>query len=119
MGRGGITITSITARNVRADQEARRALLDWLRTEFAVESPGQRLEAFASLDGDRFVAEVRRRRPRSAGPLAPAGLTALRAGYAEQAAPVQARRAEARALARRLSDLVNAPPIRTASVSWV
>jgi uncharacterized membrane protein YidH (DUF202 family) len=40
----------------RADQQARRTLLDWLRTEFAVASPGQRLEAFATLDSDAFVA---------------------------------------------------------------
>jgi hypothetical protein len=51
---------------------------------------------------------VRKRRPRSAGTLTPAGLAALRAGYAEQAGLVQARRAEARARERRLSDLVNA-----------
>jgi hypothetical protein len=36
----------------KSDQEARRDMLDWLRTEFGVERPGQKLEDFASLDAD-------------------------------------------------------------------
>jgi len=91
----------------RSDQEARRDLLDWLRTEFGVEKPGQKLENFAALDADAFVAEVRKRRPRSEGRLAPAALKDLRAGYAEMATPTREDRIEAAALERRLSDLVN------------
>ena len=45
--------------------------------------------------------------PRGAGRLTPAALKELRAGYEEQANPVRADRAEAAALERRLSDLVN------------
>ncbi|MEJ7652621.1 MAG: hypothetical protein WKH64_04345 [Chloroflexia bacterium] len=90
----------------RADQEARRVTLDWLRTEFDVETPGQKLEAFASLESDAFVEEVRKRRPRSSGRLTPAALSDLRSGYLDQAAPVKQRRTEADALERRLSDLV-------------
>ncbi|MDP9380181.1 MAG: hypothetical protein M3Q29_08525 [Chloroflexota bacterium] len=92
----------------KADQQARRQTLDWLRTEFGVESPGQRLEELVSLDSDAFVEEVRRRRPRSQGRLTPAALADLRAGYAEQATPMRDRRTKATALERRLSDLVNA-----------
>jgi len=44
----------------------------------------------------------------SAGALTPATLKALRAGYAEQATPVQQRAGEALALERRLAALVNA-----------
>jgi len=91
----------------RANQEARRDTLDWLRTEFAVETPGQKLEAFAALDEAAFVEEVRKRRSKSAGKLTPAALRALRDGYAEQATPVQQRQAEALRLERRLADLVN------------
>lgn len=40
--------------------------------------------------------------------LSPAALKALRVGYAEQAIPVQQRQAEAAALERTVSDLVNA-----------
>jgi very-short-patch-repair endonuclease len=92
----------------QADQEARRDTLEWLRAEFGIAKPGQKLEAFASLDQTTFIEEVRKRRPRSAGTLSPSGLRALRDGYAEQAHPVQERQTEARTLERRLSDLVNA-----------
>jgi hypothetical protein len=51
---------------------------------------------------------VRKRRPRALGKLSPAGLRALRDGYAEQAAPAQQGRAEALRLERRLAELVNA-----------
>src|SRR5205823_340755 len=47
----------------REHQQARRVMLDWLRTEFGVETPGQRLEDFAALDTDVFVEEVRKRPP--------------------------------------------------------
>jgi hypothetical protein len=88
-------------------QEARRDMLDWLRTEFGVEKPGQKLEDFAALDADDFVEEVRKRRPRSEGRISPAALRDLRSGYAQMARPVREDRVEAAALERRLSDLVN------------
>ena len=90
-----------------SDQDARREILDWLRTEFGVEKPGQKLEDFATLDADTFVEEVRKRRPRSAGRLSPAALRDLRSGYTEMTVPVREDRAEAAKLERRLSDLVN------------
>ncbi len=92
----------------RANQETVYDTLDWLQTEFALEKAGQRLADFAALDPDTFVAEVRKRRPRVAGPLSPAALKALRTGYTEQALPMQQRQQEARQLEYRLADLVNA-----------
>ena len=92
----------------RSDQEARRDLLDWLRVEFGIEKPGQKLEDFAALDADAFVEEVRKRRPKGEGRLSPAALRELRSGYAEVAVPVREGREEAALLERRLSDLVNA-----------
>jgi len=91
----------------KSGQQARRDMLDWLRTELGVEKPGQKLEDFASLDADAFVEEVRKRRPRSASRLTPAALRDLRSGYTEMATPVREERAEAAKLERRLSDLVN------------
>jgi len=88
-------------------QEAQRDTLDWLRVEFGVEKPGQKLADFASLDADEFVEEVRKRRPNGMGPLAPAMLKALRSGYSEMATPVHEKRTEAANLEGRLSDLVN------------
>jgi hypothetical protein len=92
----------------KADQETRRDTLDWLRTEYGVEAPGQKLEDFAALDEAAFVEEVRKRRPKALGTLTPAGLKGLRGGYAEQATPVRERKAEALTLERRLAALVNA-----------
>jgi len=59
-------------------------------------------------EADAFVEEVRKRRPKAAGALTPATLKALKSGYAEQAMPLRRRYAEAAALERALSDLVNA-----------
>ncbi|WP_166398170.1 Eco57I restriction-modification methylase domain-containing protein [Rubrobacter marinus] len=92
----------------RSEQEARRDLLDWLRVEYGVEKPGGKLEDYARLEPDAFVAEVRKRRPKSEGPLTPARLKALRAGYEETAEPVREGRTEAARLEARLSELVNA-----------
>jgi hypothetical protein len=91
----------------RAEQESRRDALDWLRVEYGVEKPGQKLSDFAALTGDEFVEEVRKRRPKGAGRLSPAGLKELRAGYTDLATPVREGRTEAAKLERRLSDLVN------------
>lgn len=96
-------LISLTA----SEQEARRDFLDWLRVEFGIEKPGQKLEDYAALTGDAFVEEVRKRRPKSAGRLTPATLKDLRTGHAGQSAPVREGRAEAARLERRLSDLVN------------
>ena len=92
----------------QADQESRRDTLDWLRSEHGVEQAGQKLADFASLSADEFIAEVKKRRPKATGALTPATLKALRAGYTEQATPVQQRAGEALALERRLAVLVNA-----------
>jgi hypothetical protein len=68
----------------RSGQDARRDLLDWLRVEFGVEKPGQKLEDFAALDTDAC------------------------SGYADVAIPVRESREEAARLKNRLSDeLVN------------
>jgi hypothetical protein len=92
----------------RGEQETRQLLLDWLRVEFEVQEPGKRLENASELDMQAFVEEVRKRRPRTASRLTPAALRALQAGYTEQLAPLQQRKAEASVLERRLSELVNA-----------
>ena len=99
------------ARLIALTQERRaatREMLDWLRVEFAVESPGQRLAAFATLDDDTFVEEVRRRRPRAAGRLSPAALRDLRDTFAQSAPQLRAYGEEAQRHERRLAELVNA-----------
>lgn len=74
------------------DQTTRHELLDWLRTEFAIETPGQKLTEFAALNADVFVEEVRKRRPKTAARLSPTGLRDLRAGYGDLATPMKQRR---------------------------
>ena len=91
----------------RSGQEARRDTLDWLRVEFGVEKPGQKLGDFAALGPDAFVEEVRKRRPKGEGRLTPGSLRDLKSGYAEMADPVRQVRTEAAGLERKLSDLVN------------
>lgn len=88
-------------------QEARRDTLDWLRIEFGVEKPGQKLGDFAVLGPDAFVEEVRKRRPRGEGRLTPSALRDLKGGYADMAEPVRQAKTEAASLERELSDLVN------------
>ena len=90
----------------RAEQESRRDALDWLRVEYGIEKPGQKLSDFATLTGDEFVEEVRKRQEGS-GRFSPAGLKELRSGYTDLATPIREARTEAAKLERRLSDLVN------------
>ena len=92
----------------RARHEARRLMLDWLRTEFEIQEPGARLEDFTMLDEHTFVEEVRKHRAKTTGKLSPAALKDLQSGYAEQITPIQQYRTEAMVLERKLSDLINA-----------
>jgi type I restriction-modification system DNA methylase subunit len=89
------------------NNDTRAAVLDSLRMQYDVEAPGQRLEDFASLDADAFIAEVLKRRRKSATKLKAAALKSLREMYDEEALPIQARRREAKELERALSELVN------------
>lgn len=88
-------------------QSATRTILDWLRVEFDVAKPTLKLQAPAELDADAFVAEVRKARGKGKT-LTAAALKALRDEHAGIIAPARALAAEASALERRLSELVNA-----------
>lgn len=84
----------------------RRAVLDWLRTEFAVDKPTQKLADVAGLDADGLVAEVKKV-PGRQRPLTVAAVRRLKEEHATTVLPMQAKAREAQALERRLSDLVN------------
>ena len=102
---------SAVTRLIALTQERRMAthdLLEWLRVEFAVESPGQRLAAFATLNDDTFVEEVRNRRPRAAGRLSPAALRDLRETFTQSAPQLRTLVTEAQGHERRSAELVNA-----------
>lgn len=87
--------------------EARSNIATWLRREFDVAVPGQSLSEFENLSLENFLAEVRKRRPNTAGRLTPAGLRDLSSGYTEQAHPLAKLKEEAAVLERRISALVN------------
>jgi hypothetical protein len=87
-------------------QQTQRTLLDWLRVEYAIEKPSNKLLAVTDLDSDTWVAEVKRIRGKKL-PLTAAGVHALRDEYTRTIEPARALAAETLTLERTLSDLVN------------
>jgi hypothetical protein len=81
-------------------------LLDWLRVEYAIEKPRNRLLAATELDSDTWVAEVKRIRGKKQ-PLTAADVHGLRDEYTRTIAPARALATETLTLERTLSDLVN------------
>ena len=81
-------------------------MLDWLRVEYGIEQPSNKLLALTELDSNTWVSEVKRIRGKKQ-PLTAAGLRALRGEYTHTIAPSRALAAEALTLERTLSDLVN------------
>jgi hypothetical protein len=88
-------------------REARFELLDWLRSEYGIDKPGQKLERFDDLVSDDFVAAVRERLPRGAASPGPRQVAALRHAHAEYAPRLNSLAAVAAGLERKLAQLVN------------
>ncbi len=59
-------------------------LLDWLRLEYGIEKPSNKLLALADMDSNTWVSEVKRTRGKKQ-PLTAAGLHALRDEYTRSA----------------------------------
>jgi len=94
--------------DITAEQQAgRRAMLDWLRLEFGIEKPSQKLQDVARLDADALAAEVKKARGRSK-PLSVAEVKRLKGEHVTTVAPLQTLAGEALDLERRVSDVVNA-----------
>lgn len=87
-------------------QQTQRTLLDWLRADYAIDKPGNKLQAAAELDADTLVSEVERVRGRKQ-PLTAAGEKRLREEYTRTIVPARALAAEMYQLECALSDLVN------------
>jgi hypothetical protein len=87
-------------------QQTQCTLLDWLRVEYAIEKPSNKLLAVTELDSDTWVGEVERIRGKKL-PLTAAGVHALRVEYTRTIEPALALAAETLKLERTLSDLVN------------
>ena len=88
-------------------EATRRALLDWLKVEYEIDKPSQKLLDPITLDSGALVAEVKKLRGKSK-PLTAAALKALRDEDAHTLAPARVLATEALTLERQLSDLVNA-----------
>jgi methylase of polypeptide subunit release factors len=89
-----------------ARQQTQSTILDWLRVEFAIEKPGNKLQSLITLDSNAFVAEVKRVRGKNQ-PLTAAALQALRQEHATTIEPARSLAAEALQLECRINDLVN------------
>lgn len=83
-----------------------RSVLDWLRLDFGIEKPTQRLQAVTALDADGFIGEVSKIRGKK-NPLTAAAMKRLRDEHAASVVPLQALEREADGLERKVSDLVN------------
>ena len=81
-------------------------MLDWLRVEYGIKKPSNKLLVLTDLDSNTRVSEVKRIRSKKQ-PLSSAGLHALRHEYTRTIAPARALATEALTLERTLSDLVN------------
>jgi hypothetical protein len=99
-------LTTKLVATTKQQQAACRDLLDWLRIEHAIEKPSKKLQSPTDLDGDGFVAEVKKLRGKK-NPLSAAGLRSLRDEHARTIEPARQLVAESSALERQLSDLVN------------
>ena len=95
-------LTEITSRQ----PQTQRTLLDWLRVEYGIEKPSNKLLALTELDSNTWVCEVKRIRGKKQ-PLSSAGLHALRDEYTRTIEPARALAAEILTLERTVSDLVN------------
>ena len=81
-------------------------MLDWLRVEYAIEKPGNKLQTVTELDSDTWVGEVKRIRGKKQ-PLTAVGVQALREEHTRTVEPARALAVEALKLECALSDLVN------------
>jgi hypothetical protein len=82
-------------------------MLDWLRLEYGIDKPSQKLQDLARLDADGLAAEVKKVRGHSK-PLSVAELKRLKEEHAGSVVPLQTLAGEAQTLEERVSDLVNA-----------
>ena len=93
--------------DVAANHQARRALIDALRVQYAVEKAGEALANFHRLDADAFIREVSKRRTKGLPKLRPAELGDLRGLHEAESLPIIRREQAIARIERQLSDLVN------------
>ena len=98
-------------------KEIQRTLPDWLRMEYGIGKPSNKLLALTELDSNTWVSEVKRIGGKKQ-PLSSSGLQAFREEHTRTIAPPRALAAETLTLERTLSDLVNqANALTTAAIA--
>jgi len=98
----GKCLVAVTSRQ----QQTQRTLLDWLRVEYGIARPSNKLLALTDLDSNTWVSEAKRIRGKKQ-PRTAAGLHALRDEYTRTIEAARALAPETLTLERTLSDLVN------------
>jgi hypothetical protein len=79
-----LRLIEITSRQ----HQTQRTLLDWLRVEYEIEKPSNKLLAVAELDSDTWVGKVKRIRGKKL-PLTAAGVRGFREGYTRSIEPAR------------------------------
>jgi hypothetical protein len=83
-------------------------VLDVLRMQYGIDTPGNKLSDPVDLSSDDFVREVLKRRPKAQSALSVTGQRELRSLFDTEVGAMRARRETMRADERALSKLVNA-----------
>jgi hypothetical protein len=89
------------------NQSAQHVIAAWLKTEMGIDKPGEVLSDAAAVNVDEFTAQVRKRRPKSAGKLGVGDVKAVQQAWNDIVPAMRDRNAIAEKLEARLSDLVN------------
>jgi TaqI-like C-terminal specificity domain len=84
-----------------------RAVLDWLRTQFGIDKPTQKLSSLVELSPEEWVAEVTKVRGKKS-PLSVQDVKRLKDEHTKSIVPLQKLARDAEQLERRVSDVVNA-----------
>jgi hypothetical protein len=115
-------VETAVARLITLTQEHRATseeLLDWLRTEFGVDKPGQKLATFADLTVDTFMQEVKKRGGGN-GRLTPTDVRVLQEHHTSYAATARQLTGEMDRLEQKVSDLVNeAYGLTAVEIAWL
>lgn len=109
-GKTRASISSAVQRllDIAEEQNERRAqVLDWLRLEYEISKPTQKLGELLSLDEDAFLTEVKKARGKLKA-LSVEAVKGLRSAHAKSVEPVRRLGVEAMKLEGSINDLVNA-----------
>ena len=106
---GRVEVEKLVTRLIQLKGESTsgtRDVLSWLRAEFSIDKPTQKLATLVELSPDELIAEVKKIRGKKST-LSVAEVKRLHEAHTASVQPLQANAREANQLERRVSDLVN------------